>query len=377
MGGHGGLNILPQKSWHVYNRDNRQRVARDEAEHADKEREVAERHAAAEREALAKTLKARARQRHGGAANINLDAPAALPAPENPAGLPILPPPPADDAMAALEAAQPPPAKRQRRQKPPPPPPALARQIEAPAPAPSSKSIAFEAERPQHINLFAAEEAAAAGGNPDREAEQRRDSARRGDPKTHTSDPRFDESFSIAYALRGSAAAPWYAAATRPEGDGAAPTVEKNAEGVEEWRRRGAAALAASATKVETEKQAEGKGEGELRLLQGVVVARDQKGERKGGKKRHRGDISDDSSSGDERRGRRRKEKEKGGSRKKGRRRGKDASPPAADKWAVLREERLQREEAERVRQREAVRAATGRDGPGGRRYNSGFGHGR
>ena len=31
MGGHGGLNILPQKSWNVYNRSNRERVARDEA----------------------------------------------------------------------------------------------------------------------------------------------------------------------------------------------------------------------------------------------------------------------------------------------------------------------------------------------------------
>ena len=34
MGGHGGLNILPQKSWNVYNRDNRQRVADDEAQGA-------------------------------------------------------------------------------------------------------------------------------------------------------------------------------------------------------------------------------------------------------------------------------------------------------------------------------------------------------
>ena len=30
MGGHGGLNILPQKKWHVYNQDNRERVEADE-----------------------------------------------------------------------------------------------------------------------------------------------------------------------------------------------------------------------------------------------------------------------------------------------------------------------------------------------------------
>lgn len=29
MGGHGGLNILPQKKWNVYNRDNRERVEKD------------------------------------------------------------------------------------------------------------------------------------------------------------------------------------------------------------------------------------------------------------------------------------------------------------------------------------------------------------
>lgn len=37
MGGHGGLNILPQKSWNVYNYDCREKVEKDEREHAEKE----------------------------------------------------------------------------------------------------------------------------------------------------------------------------------------------------------------------------------------------------------------------------------------------------------------------------------------------------
>lgn len=32
MGGHGGLNILPQKKWNIYNRDNRERIERDKAQ---------------------------------------------------------------------------------------------------------------------------------------------------------------------------------------------------------------------------------------------------------------------------------------------------------------------------------------------------------
>lgn len=39
MGGHGGLNILPQKRWNVYNFDNREKVKRDE-EAASKEEQV-------------------------------------------------------------------------------------------------------------------------------------------------------------------------------------------------------------------------------------------------------------------------------------------------------------------------------------------------
>ncbi|KAL6550140.1 hypothetical protein OROMI_020628 [Orobanche minor] len=37
MGGHGGLNILPQKRWNVYNYDNREKVRRDEEAAAKKE----------------------------------------------------------------------------------------------------------------------------------------------------------------------------------------------------------------------------------------------------------------------------------------------------------------------------------------------------
>ena len=41
MGGHGGLNILPQKSWNVYSRKNRERVAQDEARAAQEEQDAA------------------------------------------------------------------------------------------------------------------------------------------------------------------------------------------------------------------------------------------------------------------------------------------------------------------------------------------------
>lgn len=39
MGGHGGLNILPQKKWNVYNRDNREKVEKDKRIAEEKKRE--------------------------------------------------------------------------------------------------------------------------------------------------------------------------------------------------------------------------------------------------------------------------------------------------------------------------------------------------
>lgn len=57
MGGHGGLNILPQKRWNVYNFDNREKVKRDEEEAA--RQEAIERQQERQREAEARLEKLR------------------------------------------------------------------------------------------------------------------------------------------------------------------------------------------------------------------------------------------------------------------------------------------------------------------------------
>ena len=57
---HGGLNILGKKSWNVWNRDNRERVARDEAQLAEEENAKRRRAEGAEQEARLTQLRARA-----------------------------------------------------------------------------------------------------------------------------------------------------------------------------------------------------------------------------------------------------------------------------------------------------------------------------
>ena len=65
MGGHGGLNILPQKKWNVYNPDNRLKVAKDEAAHAAKEAEKQRKQSIAEAEARLTHMRQRSAARMG------------------------------------------------------------------------------------------------------------------------------------------------------------------------------------------------------------------------------------------------------------------------------------------------------------------------
>jgi len=62
MGGHGGLNILPQKSWNVYNWDNREKVRKDELAHAFDEEQRREQRLQHEREFRRQVLLRRARR---------------------------------------------------------------------------------------------------------------------------------------------------------------------------------------------------------------------------------------------------------------------------------------------------------------------------
>ncbi len=62
MGGHGGLNILPQKSWNVYNYDNREIVEKDEREHAEQEAASRKQKLDMEFESKLQSLKAKRRR---------------------------------------------------------------------------------------------------------------------------------------------------------------------------------------------------------------------------------------------------------------------------------------------------------------------------
>ncbi|QDZ24735.1 CIR N-terminal domain-containing protein [Chloropicon primus] len=66
MGGHGGLNILPHKSWNVYNRENRARVKRDEEAAGRAEEEKKRKRQEGDSEYRFERLRARRRGEGGG-----------------------------------------------------------------------------------------------------------------------------------------------------------------------------------------------------------------------------------------------------------------------------------------------------------------------
>jgi len=65
MGGHGGLNILPQKRWNVYGQKNRLKVHEDEAQAAEEEKAKEAKKERAEREFRTNVLRKRSQPDHG------------------------------------------------------------------------------------------------------------------------------------------------------------------------------------------------------------------------------------------------------------------------------------------------------------------------
>ncbi|OEL28015.1 hypothetical protein BAE44_0010963, partial [Dichanthelium oligosanthes] len=187
MGGHGGLNILPQKRWNVYNFDNREKVRNDEAAAAREEQ--LQREAERRRES---DLRLAALRRNRGL--VQEEPPSAAP-----------PPPPAAGGAAAEDPAD-----------------AL--------PSPASDG--------DHINLFsgrsgaAADFAALASASGGRGAARERDpdaNPNQKNPKKRKEEVREvgpdEEKYRLGYGLAGKGVAvPWYmsspAAAAAKEGRG-------------------------------------------------------------------------------------------------------------------------------------------------------------
>lgn len=167
MGGHGGLNILPQKRWNVYNRDNRLKVARDEEKQREQDEQTRQRHVQAEREFRHRQLLDKVRQ-------------------QGPVGSL-----PSEDSNNASGQAL------------------------------GTDSNQQEPAALEHINFWKEDETKAQ--HPEVEAEKKAEVKRRGNKDTYTSDPKFDERFQFGYGMAGDK--PWYAQmSTTPSSAQAAPT---------------------------------------------------------------------------------------------------------------------------------------------------------
>eukprot|EP00200_Dunaliella_tertiolecta_P001164 CAMPEP_0202363934 /NCGR_PEP_ID=MMETSP1126-20121109/15529_1 /ASSEMBLY_ACC=CAM_ASM_000457 /TAXON_ID=3047 /ORGANISM="Dunaliella tertiolecta, Strain CCMP1320" /LENGTH=741 /DNA_ID=CAMNT_0048958447 /DNA_START=240 /DNA_END=2465 /DNA_ORIENTATION=+ len=175
MGGHGGLNILPQKRWNVYNRENRFKVAQDEAKAKEAEDAEEERHQQAEREYRHQTLMQRARKRTLG-----------LEGEEEVAMQGELPPP--ELGAASVDGL----------------PSTLLLQGEGGAAAPI-----------EHINFWKEEEISNLNAqHPEVEAAKLEEARKRGKADFYTMDPKFDERFQLGYQMAGEK--PWYAKKPAP-----------------------------------------------------------------------------------------------------------------------------------------------------------------
>ena len=420
----------------VYNRENREKVRRDEIAHEEEQRRIREKQEQADRESRRNLLLERARKRHGGSAVVNLD----LRRLDNARFQDISSTSSLDNtAVDRIEAASIHKGKRivdlqfharnpkidqngqefgnhnsyslqeftdtkslsngEKKQM-------ASDGVQEPAQVSSQQDL-------KHINFF--EEAEARERNPERVHNDRLSSLRRGDKKTHTTDARFDEGFGFAHGLKGPK--PWYASHIEKtviiddrKSSGCATHLTGNDEplaqiessmqlesqskgGMDEWAKRAQDALRHQHFELNNFKNGtnnkeifsaqESKGS----ILESVkVLARDSIDETKlvSDQNRKRPSrptsyaIENEKDANETHHHPRKKSGNK--HRKEIDSRYNEKKNVGADKWQKLREERLKREADEQLRQQKAIREALGKEaaaeGASARRYHSGYGYG-
>ncbi|KAK9833971.1 hypothetical protein WJX84_009068, partial [Apatococcus fuscideae] len=196
MGGHGGLNILPQKRWNVYGRDNRLKVARDEEKYNAEQKIKQDAHTQAEQQHRRDQLLERARRRDPESRLADPDP--AMGLPQHASGPAVQELTPDAEAAKSLQ----PTASQQ-----------AGTQLE---PAKASMDLVAGSAAPgagmlQHVNFFQDFERREA--HPENKKEKKDEQRRRGNPETQTSDARFDAQFRLANGLYGKQNMPWYSKA--------------------------------------------------------------------------------------------------------------------------------------------------------------------
>ncbi|CAG9466755.1 unnamed protein product [Pedinophyceae sp. YPF-701] len=239
MGGHGGLNILPQKSWNVWRQDNREKVRADERKAKAEEDKARAKHEQAEREFRRNLLLKRAeetgrvpqhgaldstggllqqvggeedvRDGRGGAREASRDAErASRRKGERDAARRSRSRSPHGHGRDRTKHSS---KKKSRRRS-------ASPEGERDAGRGREEARAtHHAHKPrggfgEHINLFDLNDLDKAG-DADKLEKEREERRRRGKADTRTADPRFDEQFQLGYKM-GREHAPWYASAGGP-----------------------------------------------------------------------------------------------------------------------------------------------------------------